>query len=131
MPLLLQLTSNFTCANQQSLAIATTTVNTVVRPRLVVSATKQQKPICGGKAAVATFRYDLRGLQTDQDFSLTARVGTSCTTKFDSREWKFAGFVVIVQLRAACQMLVFLLRARIVMRDHELQCAKAGRTPRS
>ncbi|KAF6256318.1 hypothetical protein COO60DRAFT_1640819 [Scenedesmus sp. NREL 46B-D3] len=81
-------TANFTCSDQRSLTIATTDVTVVPRPVLTVSLGEQPPPGCGGKPAVAIFRYTLTGLQPGQDFNLTAKVGSTCTAKLISRARK-------------------------------------------
>jgi hypothetical protein len=77
----LQLTANYTCSGRQSLTVASTNVKTVTPPRLTIDLGKQPPPSCGGRPAVAVFRYFVRGLQSGQDFNLTTSVGPNCTAK--------------------------------------------------
>jgi hypothetical protein len=76
-----QVTANFTCSGQSSLTVAATNITTVQRPTVTVRLGRQPEPGCGGKPAVAVFRYIVKGLQRGQDFEVSAQVGAACTAQ--------------------------------------------------
>jgi hypothetical protein len=87
-----QLAANFTCSDQRSLTFVTTNVQTVRPPRLSVTLGKQPPPSCGGKPAVAVFRYALSRVQAGQDFNLTTKVGRRCTADLTYGEFADASW---------------------------------------
>lgn len=91
----LLLTANFTCSGTQSITASTTNITTVPRPTITVRLGKQPQPGCGGKPAVAVFRYKVNGVQIGQDFEVTAQVGPSCTSKVTYHPSKSNGIVIV------------------------------------
>ncbi|WIA44200.1 hypothetical protein OEZ86_010518 [Tetradesmus obliquus] len=89
------LTANYTCSGQPSAFFDTTNVALLAAPTLTLRPGKQPAPSCGGKPAVAVFRYHLQGLRTNQDFILTAEVAPSCTVQLISRPSKSNGMAVV------------------------------------
>jgi hypothetical protein len=83
-----QVTANYTCNGQPSALFDTTNVAVLKAANLTLRPGKQPDPGCGGKPAVAIFRYQLRGLQLNQDFKLTAEVAPNCTARLISREFR-------------------------------------------
>lgn len=88
-------TANYTCGGQPSAFFDTTNVAVLTGPSLALRAGKQPEPGCGGKPAVAVFRYNLKNLQLFQDFQLTAQVAPSCTARLISRPSKSNGLAVV------------------------------------
>uniref|UniRef100_A0A383VBM0 Sushi domain-containing protein n=1 Tax=Tetradesmus obliquus TaxID=3088 RepID=A0A383VBM0_TETOB len=88
-------TANYTCSGQPSAFFDTTNVALLPAPTLTLRPGKQPAPSCGGKPAVAVFRYHLQGLRTNQDFILTAKVAPSCTVQLTPRPSKSNGIAVV------------------------------------